>query len=130
MNNAEYIEDLYCSEVIDMIWEKGLVVEGYDKSLYRKDFCGAWISRNAYNDRDSVLGWEIDHIFPKSKGGDNHRVNLRPINWRNNLAKGDDYPYYVSAVVAEGNRNIEKMVNCTVGQKLQEELSKIYDTEL
>lgn len=130
MNNNEYITDIYRPEIIELIWQKAIVVEGYDKTLYRQDFSGAWIARNAYNDRDSVLGWEIDHIFPKSKGGDNHWVNLRPINWKNNIAKGDDYPYYVSAVVAEDNKNIEKEVNCTVGSKLQEELSKIYNTRL
>ena len=130
MNNNTYITDLYQSEIIELIWQKAIEVEGYDKTLYRKDFSGAWISRNAFNNRDSVFGWEIDHIYPKSKGGDNHWVNLRPINWRNNLAKGNEYPNYVSAVVAEDNRNIEKEVNCTVGIKLQEELSKIYITEL
>lgn len=127
MNNNEYIENIYLPEIIERIWQKAIVVEGYDKALYRQDFSGAWISRNAYNDRNSVLGWEIDHIYPKSKGGDNHWVNLRPINWKNNIAKGDDYPNYVAAVVAEDNKNIEKEVNCTVGLKLQEELSKIYN---
>ncbi len=127
MNNNEYIENIYLPEIIERIWQKAIVVEGYDKALYRQDFSGAWISRNAYNDRNSVLGWEIDHIYPKSKGGGNHWVNLRPINWKNNIAKGDDYPNYVAAVVAEDNKNIEKEVNCTVGLKLQEELSKIYN---
>lgn len=130
MNNNEYIEDIYRPEIIELIWQKAIVVDGYDATLYRQDFSGAWIARYAHNDRDSVLGWEIDHIYPKSKGGDNHWVNLRPINWKNNLAKGDDYPYYVSAVVAEDNKNIEKEVNCTVGLKLQEELNKIYNIRL
>lgn len=127
MKNNEYIEDIYRPEIIELIWQKAIIVEGYDATLYRQDFSGAWISRNAYKNRHSVLGWEIDHVFPKSKGGDNQLINLRPINWRNNIAKGDDYPYYVSAVVAQDNSNVEKEVKCIVSVKLQEELSKIYN---
>ncbi len=33
-----------------------------------------------------------DHIWPKSKGGINHRVNYRFICLRCNIRKGDDYP--------------------------------------
>lgn len=111
---------------INTIWEKGIIVQGYDKNLYRKDFSGAWISRNAYGDRDSILGWEIDHVYPVSLGGNDEEVNLRPINWHNNVSKGDNYPEYVAAVVSDDNKNIFKDTRCIVGQELQNKLSTLY----
>ena len=93
MNNNEYITDIYRPEIIELIWQKAIVVEGYDKTLYRQDFSGAWIARNAYNDRDSVLGWEIDHIFPISKGGKSTYDNLQTLCRRCNKLKGNSIDY-------------------------------------
>ena len=87
-----YISDLTTPEAIQRIWEKGIIVDGYNASLYRQDFAGAWISREAYGDTDNILGWEIDHVYPEELGGGNHIENLRPMNWRNNRSKGTDYP--------------------------------------
>ncbi|MCR4799205.1 MAG: HNH endonuclease [Bacteroidales bacterium] len=116
---------MYSDIQIKRIWdEKGIVVDGYDKNLYRKDAAGAWIAFSMYGNRDSVLGWEVDHIFPKAKGGDDQIENLRPLNWRNNESKGDDYPMYKTAVVAENDKNIfreeERIVNEITQKKLQE----------
>ena len=100
---------MFSDSQIKQIWdEKGIIVEGYDKDLYRKDAAGAWIAFSMYGNRDSVLGWEIDHVWPKSKGGGEHPENLRPLNWRNNDSKGDDYPVYRTAIIAEGNKNVQK----------------------
>lgn len=110
----------------DSIWDKGIVVEGYDKKLYRKDAAGAWIAYAEYGNRDSIMGWEIDHIWPKSKGGKDDIDNLRPLNWKNNDSKGDDYPVYKTAVIAEGNKNIPKEEERTVNENLQIKLKKLY----
>lgn len=122
----EVINNLNDDGVIQRIWEKGLIVEGYDKNLYRKDSAGAWIARDSYGDRTSILGWEIDHVFPVDRGGDNHFDNLRPINWRNNASKGSNYPSYTAAVVSEGNRNVLNEQPRTVNGTLQERLRLIY----
>lgn len=50
-----------------LVWEKGRAVLGYDSKFVRKDACGAWMSFEDYNDRNSPCGWEIDHVYPKSK---------------------------------------------------------------
>lgn len=93
---------------INYVWQKGLKVDGYDPDIYRQDYSGAWISRNAYGDRDSILGWEIDHVYPVAKGGTDEDINLRPINCRNNISKGDSYPEYIASVTSEDNRNITR----------------------
>ena len=122
-----YITDLTTPEAINMIWEKAIIVDGYNKELYRQDFAGAWISKEAYGDTDSILGWEIDHVYPKELGGDNHLDNLRPINWNNNRSKGTDYPRYNAAVTSEENKNVYRDTACTVNKTLQTVLQKLYN---
>lgn len=122
----EFITDIAAPDIIERIWQKALKVDGYDPSLYRKDFANAWIARDSYGDCNSSFGWEIDHVYPISLGGDNHFVNLRPMNYRNNRSKGNDYPQYSAVVTSEGNRNIEKETSRTVGTELQKALKKIY----
>lgn len=109
------------------IWDKATKVEGYDPALFRKDCCGAWMAYVKYGDTSSPYGWEIDHVYPQSKGGDNRIENLRAMNWRNNRSKGDDYPSYNSAVVSEDNKNIQHEEVFTVNANLQTILKNIYD---
>ena len=48
-----YISDLTTPEAIQRICEKGMIVDGYNASLYRQDFAGACISREANGDTTS-----------------------------------------------------------------------------
>ena len=121
------IIDITAPDVIQKIWEKGISVDGYDANLYRQDFAGAWIARDKYGNTESMLGWEIDHVYPTAKGGDNHFINLRPMNWQNNRSKGDDFPDYLAVVTSEKSVNIQTEANYTVNQKLVEELKKLYE---
>ena len=76
------------------IWNKGEIVPGYDKNIWRKDQCGALIKWNCYGDRSSQTncGWEIDHRNPVANGGTDDLWNLDPLQWNNNRSKSDDYP--------------------------------------
>ena len=80
------MQKTFDDKIIQAVWEKGRVIPGYDPSKYRKDQCGAWITRSKYGNRKSEYGWEIDHITPKSEGGSDSLYNLRPLEWKNNIA--------------------------------------------
>lgn len=73
---------------INAVWSKANIVPGYDANLYRKDVCGAWIERKSYG-TTTKWGWEIDHVFPVSQGGNDALTNLQPLHWQNNRGKGD-----------------------------------------
>lgn len=76
----------FSEKKIQEVWEKGTQVPKNDPSKWRKDQCGAWISRNQYGNRESEYGWEIDHISP---GGSDDTSNLRPLQWQNNVDKSN-----------------------------------------
>lgn len=88
------------------VWNKGIIVPGYDPTQYRKDIAGAWMSYSEYGNTKSVLGWEIDHIKPQSENGSDFISNLQPLQWQNNRSKGDNYPYCDFCVTSQGNKNI------------------------
>ena len=58
----------YSEKELDEIFAKGTVIPGKDASLYRKDACGNTIYRPNYG-QETPMGWEVDHSFPKAKGG-------------------------------------------------------------
>lgn len=90
-------------ETIQKVWEKGKIVSNNSPDVWRKDQCGAWIKRTEHGNRDSQYGWEIDHISPD--GGDS-LSNLRPLQWKNNVATGEGR--LKCPVTAQGTRNVEK----------------------
>jgi hypothetical protein len=116
------------------VWEKGQVVDGFNPDLYRKDPCGAWIVWDKFGIQDNIYGWEIDHIYPKSRlkerGFKEDAIsdirNLRPMQHQNNASKGDDYPSYTAIITSEGNKNIEKERNLTVNPVTREIIEQLY----
>lgn len=71
------------------VWQKGLVINGYDPAFFRMDTCGYRMAYSQHGNRNSADGWEIDHINPVANGGDDSLINLQPLNWKNNSAKAD-----------------------------------------
>lgn len=116
------------------IWERGRIIEGYDKNKCRQDACGAWILWDHYGDRESPFGWEVDHIYPESKlrekGVDNEMidnpVNLRPLNWKNNDSKGADYPSYQASMKSENQTNVEGAYQFTINEEVRNELEQYF----
>jgi len=116
----------FSDEIKRIVWQKARTEPGYDKDLFRKDACGAWIMWNKYGIRDNVFGWEIDHIYPTNLGGDDTIDNLRALHCLNNASKGDDYPSYTSDVTSSGDTNIYLKRNLTVNASVRDKLKKIY----
>ncbi len=116
---------MFDEKTIQSVWNKGLIVEGYSPDTFRKDPCGAWILRNEYG-KTTNYGWEIDHIYPQSRGGDDNPLNLRPMQWENNRSKGEDYPNYRSSVKSDNNSNIYIETQYTVHDDLQKIIKTLY----
>lgn len=122
------------NDVIDKIWDKGIIVDGFNPARYRKDACGAWIDKEQYGNTESDFGWEIDHIVPMAlleQAGVPEKMifdirNLRPFNCRNNRSKGKDYPVYHANVTSNGRRNVSDRSEVQVNEKIQQELRVIY----
>ena len=125
----------WSEDQIQDAWDRAITVEGYDKDRFRKDACGAWIIRDKYGDKDSLYGWEIDHIVPQSileeKGLSrsyiDNPLNLRALQHDNNASKSDDYPSYTAVVTSKGTENIQSWKFLVVNAKKQETLKKLYN---
>ncbi len=111
---------------VNMVWDKATKVDNFDPAQFRKDACGAWIIRNHYGLQTSY-GWEVDHVYPQSLGGDDNPENLRAMHWENNLSKGADYPSYKAVIQSDGNKNVRLEGQFTVNAERQEILAKLYD---
>lgn len=92
-------------KLIELVWLSSKQVEHMNPDIWRKDFAGAWIRRDQYGVR-SKFGWVIDHIKPKSMGGDDTLDNLQALHWKNSIAKGDKYLEVETCITSEGFDNI------------------------
>jgi hypothetical protein len=96
---------IWTEEDIQAVWCRGEIVEGFKPDKWRKDACGAWMSRDRYGNQDSVFGWEIDHVTPIEHRGIDDLTNLRPLQWKNLATKQDGQ--LTCPVKAFGGGNLE-----------------------
>lgn len=112
---------------IEKVWAKARVCKGLPPDMFRLDACGALIMRDKYG-KVNPYGWEIDHVFPLSLGGDDHFDNLRALHYENNRSKENDYPSYTAVVKYDGSKaNVRNERNLTVNKLLRAKLKKLYD---
>lgn len=69
-------------------WRNAHPQIGYDPVYVRKDDYGSWIEWVHYGNRQSAVGWEIDHRRPTALGGSNALSNLRALHWQHNASLG------------------------------------------
>ncbi len=74
---------------INSAWENAAKIRGENPDVYRKDIYGNKI-RRASQGKLTDLGWEVDHIKPKAKGGSNDLSNLQALQWKANRKKSDE----------------------------------------
>lgn len=92
----KFHQPFFSESLIQKVWEKALVIENTDPGIYRLDNCGALIKNAFYLKEYTALsmGWGIDLIKPKSKGGTDELSNLQALQWENKEAKGEAYPFW------------------------------------
>jgi len=73
----------------DRVWSKAKKIRGKDPSQYRQDAYGNPLYYSSYG-KSSSMGWEVDHIKPKSKGGSDSTMNLQVLKTDVNRGKGSD----------------------------------------
>ena len=119
-------------ELKNIAWCSALIIPEHNPDHIRQDACGAWIVYEDYNNRDSMFGWEIDHIYPVSRLRclgvpevlwDNP-LNIRALHWRNNLSKGNE-----SVVTDEGATNVSCEFTYLVNEALQDELRSLFKVD-
>ena len=124
----------FSKQEIEDVWSQGLIIEGWNPDIVRQDAAGAWILREKHGDHDSIFGWDIDHIYPQNELEKlnvpqeliNNRINLRPMNWKNNISKSNDYPEYRSVLKSSDKTNVEDPQYKIVNEKKQQELKEFY----
>ena len=79
----------FSEQTIQGVWEKGREIPAFSSKVWRWDKCGLIMKRKEQGNRQSDYGWEVDHINPVANGGGDVLSNLQPLNWKNNLSKGD-----------------------------------------
>lgn len=71
------------------LWERD-----YGRDVRSKDYAGRPMDKAAYGDRNSDYGWNIDHIYPESKGGKSVPNNLICCNIQTNDEKANKFPAF------------------------------------
>lgn len=73
-----------------------LWIKFFGKETKVKDFAGREIAKDAYNDRNSTFGWNVDHILPQSKGGKTADYNLICCHIKTNDEKANKFPCFTA----------------------------------
>jgi len=86
-------------ETIQSVWEKARASNDRDSDEWRKDECGAWISRDQYGHEHSPFGWKIEHVAPGEPQTIEH---LRPFHHENSFDKATGQPHCQITADREG----------------------------
>ena len=115
----------FTQEKIDAVWGKAKQVPGQDPNVYRQDSAGAWIKKEKYG-KEENLGWEVDHMFPASLGGNENTLNLQALQWENNRTKADNFPTYITSVTSNGTNYLKSDQSWKYNADFIAKLKQIY----
>lgn len=73
---------------IDKAWGSAKTIRGKNPDTHRQDPYGNTMYKTSYG-KATPMGWEVDHIQPKSRGGSDATRNLQAMNTSVNRSKGD-----------------------------------------
>ena len=68
-------------------WDNAKKIRGKDPEKYRQDPYGNTMYKVSQG-KSSGMGWDVDHIKPKSKGGKDTTRNLQALSSSVNRSKG------------------------------------------
>jgi len=75
-------------DIKDKVWNKAKKINGKNPNLYRLDPYNTEVFFHSHG-KNSLKGWNIDHIKPISKNGSNDIINLQVLNSKINLKKSN-----------------------------------------
>ena len=73
---------------IEDAWAEAKPMRGKNPDSWRKDKFDNKIRKASYGTTGD-FGWELDHKYPKSKGGSGRDKNIQPLHWEENRKKSD-----------------------------------------
>ena len=78
---------------------------------YAYDFAGFRIKRSEYNNRNSIYGWNIDHLIPLSRNGLNSKCNKAIASIITNDQKANKTSFAIEFDDAKEHYQIQKIAN-------------------
>lgn len=76
------IDETYSEEIVDIIWNKAKIINGVNPDRFRRDDCGALISRLSYEEK-SEFGWQIFRSEFNKRNMQIKNARATALHWKN-----------------------------------------------
>ena len=106
----------------------------FGKETSAHDFTGRKIVKGSYNDRNSEFAWNVDHIYPQSKGGATNDSNLIVCHVLTNDEKANKFPCFTAnkkkfeILKVQNHYEIKSLSNNKKEQQQQKEVADFLDS--
>ena len=106
----------------------------FGKETSAHDFTGRKIVKGAYNDRNSEFSWNVDHIYPQSKGGATNDSNLIVCHVLTNDEKANKFPCFTAnkkkfeIIKVQNHYEIKSLSNNKKEQQQQKDVTDFLDS--